>query len=159
MDNYQAELLPLPTWKEKRKGKAEKKLQSALVGYPASRQRKPKYIMIFDVFGNIEDDPEYFHKHYQNLALTKKEQKQRLANLNMKLCNHCLIPCHFQYCDKCNIMFNPPSKKLYPITKLLESKVKEELITKNMSLQDPTKDTETAQYFVYSDLSKELELK
>ncbi|KAG9299679.1 hypothetical protein G9A89_006395 [Geosiphon pyriformis] len=25
---------------------------------------EPEYVQIFDVFGNIEDDPEKFHKHY-----------------------------------------------------------------------------------------------
>ncbi|KAG9292300.1 hypothetical protein G9A89_009112 [Geosiphon pyriformis] len=63
------------------------------------------------------------------------------------------------YCNECDFMFNSPSRKLYPITKLLEPKVEEELITKDMSFQDSTKDTETEQYFVYLNLSKELELK
>ncbi|KAG9300528.1 hypothetical protein G9A89_002406 [Geosiphon pyriformis] len=85
---------------------------------------EPKYIMTFDVFGNIEDDPKYFHEHYQNLALTRKEQKQKLADLNIKLYDHCLISYYFQYCDKCNIMFNLPPRKLYPITELPKPKEK-----------------------------------
>ncbi|KAG9297950.1 hypothetical protein G9A89_018778 [Geosiphon pyriformis] len=118
-----------------------------------------EYIMTFDVFGNIEDNSEYFHEHYQNLVLTREEQKQRLTDLNIKLYDYCLISCHFQYCNKCDIMFNLPSKKLYLITELLEPKVKKELITKDMLFQDPTEDTETEQYLGYSNLSKELELK
>ncbi|KAG9299368.1 hypothetical protein G9A89_014016 [Geosiphon pyriformis] len=94
---------------------------------------KPEYIMTFDIFGNIEDDSKYFYEHYQNLASTRKEQKQRLADLNTKLCDHCLISCYFQYYNKCDIMFNLPSKKLYPITKLPKPKVEEELITKDIS--------------------------
>ncbi|KAG9302873.1 hypothetical protein G9A89_022289 [Geosiphon pyriformis] len=38
-----------------------------------------------DVFLDIETGPEEFHKHYQNLALTKKEQKQYLEQLNTQL--------------------------------------------------------------------------
>ncbi|KAG9303261.1 hypothetical protein G9A89_013587 [Geosiphon pyriformis] len=92
------------------------------------------------------------------LAPTREKQKQRLANLNTKLCNHCLIPCHFQYCDECDLMFNPPLRILFPITELPEPK-EEVLITKDMSFQNPTEDTETEQYLTYPDLSKELELK
>ncbi|KAG9305134.1 hypothetical protein G9A89_002591 [Geosiphon pyriformis] len=77
---------------------------------------EPEYIITFDIFGNIENNSEYFYEHYQNLALTRKEQKQRLADLNTKLCNYCLI-------------------------------------------SYPTENTKTEQYFAYSDLSKELELK
>ncbi|KAG9291120.1 hypothetical protein G9A89_012992 [Geosiphon pyriformis] len=97
-------------------------------------------------------------KTYQELAPTREEQEQRLANLNTKLCNHCLILCHFQYCDECDLMFNPPPRILFPITKLPEPK-EEVLITKDMSFQDPTEDTKTEQYLAYPDLSKELELK
>ncbi|KAG9288222.1 hypothetical protein G9A89_020528 [Geosiphon pyriformis] len=81
-----------------------------------------------------------------------------LANLNTKLCDHCLIPCHFQYCNKCDFMFNLPPRILFPITKLPEPK-EEVLITKDMSFQDPTEDTKTEQYLTYSNLFKELELK
>ncbi|KAG9285620.1 hypothetical protein G9A89_009260 [Geosiphon pyriformis] len=94
----------------------------------------------------------------EELVLTRKEQKQKLANLNTKLCDHCLIPCHFQYCDKCDLMFNLPPRILFPITELPEPK-KEVLITEDMLFQDPTEDTETKQYLTYSNLSKELELK
>ncbi|KAG9306685.1 hypothetical protein G9A89_004232 [Geosiphon pyriformis] len=104
------------------------------------------------------DDPDTFQNRYQKLAPTREEQKQRLADLNTKLCNHCLIPCHFQYCNECNLMFNPPPRILFPITELPEPK-EEVLITKDMSFQDPTEDTETEQYLAYPDLSKELKLK
>ncbi|KAG9290715.1 hypothetical protein G9A89_011678 [Geosiphon pyriformis] len=63
------------------------------------------------------------------------------------------------YCDKCDFMFNPPPRILFPITELLELEEEEELTVKNMSFQDPTEETKTEQYFAYSDLSKELELK
>ncbi|KAG9286162.1 hypothetical protein G9A89_010176 [Geosiphon pyriformis] len=35
-----------------------------------------------DAFFNIETNPEDFHEHYQNLALTRKEQEEWLAQLN-----------------------------------------------------------------------------
>ncbi|KAG9307308.1 hypothetical protein G9A89_017136 [Geosiphon pyriformis] len=43
---------------------------------------EPKYVQTFDVFGNIEDNPEEFHEHYQHLASIREEQKQRLEQLN-----------------------------------------------------------------------------
>ncbi|KAG9297814.1 hypothetical protein G9A89_000119 [Geosiphon pyriformis] len=43
---------------------------------------EPKYIQIFDIFGNIEDNSKEFHEHYQHLALTKEEQEQHLEQLN-----------------------------------------------------------------------------
>ncbi|KAG9292794.1 hypothetical protein G9A89_006355 [Geosiphon pyriformis] len=104
------------------------------------------------------DNPDVFQNQYQELAPTHKEQEQRLADLNTKLCDHCLIFCHFQYCDECDLMFNPSPRILFPITELPEPK-KEVLITEDMLFQDPTENTETEQYLAYPDLSKELELK
>ncbi|KAG9284734.1 hypothetical protein G9A89_003037 [Geosiphon pyriformis] len=43
---------------------------------------KPEYVQTFNVFGNIEDNPEEFHKHYQHLALTREEQEQHLEHDN-----------------------------------------------------------------------------
>ncbi|KAG9298006.1 hypothetical protein G9A89_018834 [Geosiphon pyriformis] len=67
-----------------------------------------------DAFLDIETNSEDFHEHYQNLAPTREEQKQWLAQLNTPLCDHCLIPCDFQYCnDSCTLelesIFNPDS--------------------------------------------------
>ncbi|KAG9286725.1 hypothetical protein G9A89_012275 [Geosiphon pyriformis] len=53
-------------------------------------------------------DPEQFHEHYQELAPTRKEQEQWLEQLNARLCQHCLIPCDFQYCNECDLIYNPP---------------------------------------------------
>ncbi|KAG9290620.1 hypothetical protein G9A89_011583 [Geosiphon pyriformis] len=44
---------------------------------------KPKYIQTFDIFGNIENDPKKFYEHYQQLALTRKEQEQCLEEINI----------------------------------------------------------------------------
>ncbi|KAG9292899.1 hypothetical protein G9A89_016261 [Geosiphon pyriformis] len=46
------------------------------------------------------------------------------------------------YCNKCDLMFNLPPRILFSITKLSEPE-EEILITKNMSFQDSTEDTET----------------
>ncbi|KAG9302368.1 hypothetical protein G9A89_011418 [Geosiphon pyriformis] len=43
---------------------------------------EPEYVQIFDVFGNIEDELEKFHEHSQQLAFTKEEQEECLAQLN-----------------------------------------------------------------------------
>ncbi|KAG9303545.1 hypothetical protein G9A89_018441 [Geosiphon pyriformis] len=45
---------------------------------------EPEYVQIFDIFGNIKNDPEEFHEHYQHLAPTRKEQKQCLEHNNGK---------------------------------------------------------------------------
>ncbi|KAG9290867.1 hypothetical protein G9A89_011017 [Geosiphon pyriformis] len=60
-------------------------------------------------------EPEEFHKHYQNLISTRKKQEQWLAQLNTRLCHHCLIPSNFEYCDDCNLIYNPPPHMIYMI--------------------------------------------
>ncbi|KAG9291829.1 hypothetical protein G9A89_012114 [Geosiphon pyriformis] len=74
-----------------------------------------------DAFFDIETNPEDFHKHYQNLAPTREEQEEQLAQLNTQLCNHCLIPCDFQYCNECNLIYNSPICIIYMIPKEEES--------------------------------------
>ncbi|KAG9286797.1 hypothetical protein G9A89_012347 [Geosiphon pyriformis] len=61
--------------------------------------------------------PEEFHEHYQNLALTREEQEQRLAQLNTRLCRHCLILSDFEYCNNCDLIYNPPPHMIYTIPK------------------------------------------
>ncbi|KAG9298978.1 hypothetical protein G9A89_020291 [Geosiphon pyriformis] len=60
-------------------------------------------------------EPEEFHEHYQNLALTREEQEQWLAQLNTRLCHHCLILSNFEYCDNCDLIYNPPPYMIYSI--------------------------------------------
>ncbi|KAG9286385.1 hypothetical protein G9A89_014551 [Geosiphon pyriformis] len=43
---------------------------------------KPEYVQTFNVFGNIENNPEEFHEHYQQLVPTIEEQKQCLKEIN-----------------------------------------------------------------------------
>ncbi|KAG9303256.1 hypothetical protein G9A89_013582 [Geosiphon pyriformis] len=62
-------------------------------------------------------DPEQFYEHYQELAPTRKEQEQCLEQLNTRLCQHCLIPYDFQYCNECDLIYNLPSYMIYTIPK------------------------------------------
>ncbi|KAG9301113.1 hypothetical protein G9A89_012496 [Geosiphon pyriformis] len=78
---------------------------------------EPEYAVTFDIFGNVEDDPEEFYEHYQQIASTKKEQEEQLAQLNTQLCDHCLILCDFQYCNKCDFIYNPLPYMIYTIPK------------------------------------------
>ncbi|KAG9286639.1 hypothetical protein G9A89_007766 [Geosiphon pyriformis] len=48
-------------------------------------------------------DLEQFYEHYQELAPTREEQKQWLEQLN--------------YCDKCDLIYNPPPRTIYTISK------------------------------------------
>ncbi|KAG9291629.1 hypothetical protein G9A89_022048 [Geosiphon pyriformis] len=60
-------------------------------------------------------EPEEFYEYYQNLAPTREEQEQWLAQLNTRLCCHCLIPSDFEYCDNCDLIYNPPPCMIYTI--------------------------------------------
>ncbi|KAG9305981.1 hypothetical protein G9A89_009305 [Geosiphon pyriformis] len=206
-DDYQTELLPLPIWKEKGKGRAKEESQSLSLGYVTSDQRNlfyqpPKLICVncgkkLSIMGAcIRNNKKWpiATKYYYNtpclacdeilpnkrlwnnvpgrertcdkvcqytilinnwmvihMIITKSEewqvlklkalhnlftddsdQEQQLVNLNTKLCNYYLISCYFQYCNKCDLMFNPSSRILYLITKLSEPKEKEKLLAKNI---------------------------
>ncbi|KAG9306551.1 hypothetical protein G9A89_004748 [Geosiphon pyriformis] len=60
-------------------------------------------------------EPEEFYEHYQKLASTREKQEQRLAQLNTRLCCHYLIPSDFEYCDNCDLIYNPPPCMIYTI--------------------------------------------
>ncbi|KAG9290384.1 hypothetical protein G9A89_007115 [Geosiphon pyriformis] len=53
-------------------------------------------------------NPKQFYEHYQELALTREEQKQQLEEINTKLCD-------FQYCNECNLIYNLPICIIYTI--------------------------------------------
>ncbi|KAG9297107.1 hypothetical protein G9A89_019388 [Geosiphon pyriformis] len=65
-------------------------------------------------------NPEQFYEHYQELAPTREEQKQWLKEINTRLCDHCLIPCDFQYCNEYDLIYNPPPHIIYTIPKKKE---------------------------------------
>ncbi|KAG9304665.1 hypothetical protein G9A89_021445 [Geosiphon pyriformis] len=148
---------------------------------------EPEYVQMFDVFGNIENDPEEFHEHYQRLAPTREEQEEHLAQLNTQLCDHCLIPCDFQYCNKCDLIYNPLPRMIYMISEKEEpisncaseskslinhnsnsnndddnnssSSIQNINDNNNDSNSDPNSDTNYEQYIALPDLSKKQELK
>ncbi|KAG9305869.1 hypothetical protein G9A89_016521 [Geosiphon pyriformis] len=62
-----------------------------------------------------KNNPEEFHEHYQQLALTREEQEEWLVQLNTRLCDHCLILCDFQYCNECDLIYNSPPYIIYTI--------------------------------------------
>ncbi|KAG9286379.1 hypothetical protein G9A89_014545 [Geosiphon pyriformis] len=131
--------------------------------------------------------PEEFYEHYQNLAPTRKEQEQWLAQLNTRLCCYCLIPNDFEYCDNCDLIYNPPPCIIYMIPEEEEpisscASESESLINRNSDFDDNNKNTGSSsiqngndnkddsnsnsnsnlnyeQYIVLPDLSKEQELK
>ncbi|KAG9286044.1 hypothetical protein G9A89_022721 [Geosiphon pyriformis] len=72
-------------------------------------------VLNLDAFIDLENSPKEFHKYYQNLTPTREEQKQCLEEINTQLCDHCLIPCDFQFCDDCNLIYNPPPHMIYTI--------------------------------------------
>ncbi|KAG9303072.1 hypothetical protein G9A89_000076 [Geosiphon pyriformis] len=132
-------------------------------------------------------EPEEFHKHYQNLAPTREEQKQWLAQLNTRLCHHCLIPSDFEYCNDCNLIYNLPPCIIYMIPKEEEpisscvselellinhdpdfddddkntssSSVQNDNDNKDDSNSDSNSNLNHKQYIALPDLSKEQELK
>ncbi|KAG9285646.1 hypothetical protein G9A89_009286 [Geosiphon pyriformis] len=88
-------------------------------------------------------DPKQFHKHYQELALTRKEQEQQLEQLNIRLCQHCLIPYDFYSCAS-----------------ELESPINHDSNFDNDDdNNDSNSDLNYEQYIALPDLSKEQELK
>ncbi|KAG9286792.1 hypothetical protein G9A89_012342 [Geosiphon pyriformis] len=127
---------------------------------------------------------EQFHKHYQELAPTREEQKQHLKEINTQLCDHCLIPCDFQYCNKCDLIYNPPPCMIYTIPEEKEPisnciSESESIFNSdsnsdndndenndfsstqngNENISDSDSNSNPKIYIVLSDLSKEQELK
>ncbi|KAG9298526.1 hypothetical protein G9A89_018885 [Geosiphon pyriformis] len=60
-------------------------------------------------------DSEQFHEHYQELTSTREEQKQHLKEINIQLCDYCLIPCDFQYCNEYDLIYNLLPHMIYAI--------------------------------------------
>ncbi|KAG9302829.1 hypothetical protein G9A89_009606 [Geosiphon pyriformis] len=149
---------------------------------------EPEYIVTFDIFDNVKDNSEQFYEYYQNLALTREEQEQWLAQLNTRLCHHCLIPNDFEYCNDCNLIYNLPPCMIYIISEEIKpiSNCTLELEsifnpnsnsdndnnenTSSGSIQydnnndtdsnsNSNSDTKYEQYIAISDLTRELELK
>ncbi|KAG9294645.1 hypothetical protein G9A89_008124 [Geosiphon pyriformis] len=114
---------------------------------------------------------EQFHEHYQELAPTRKEQEQQLEQLKARLCQHCLIPCDFQYCDECDLIYNPPPCMIYMIPEEEEpisrcASESESIFNPNSNSDnnnnentDSNSDLNYKQYIALPDFSKKQELK
>ncbi|KAG9288251.1 hypothetical protein G9A89_021282 [Geosiphon pyriformis] len=98
-----------------------------------------------DAFIDLENSPEEFHKHYQNLTPIREEQKQCLEEINTQLCDYCLIPCNFQFCDDCNLIYNPPPHMIYTISeekKPINSCASKSKLSSNPDLNSDNNDNE-----------------
>ncbi|KAG9298610.1 hypothetical protein G9A89_000829 [Geosiphon pyriformis] len=102
--------------------KVEGVLPSEILEIKNNPSEPTDIVLVFnlDAFLDLENSPEKFHKYYQNLTPTKKEQEQHLKQLNTQLCDHCLIPCDFQYCNKCDLIYNPLPRIIYTIPEEIE---------------------------------------
>ncbi|KAG9290144.1 hypothetical protein G9A89_010450 [Geosiphon pyriformis] len=69
-----------------------------------------------DAFFDLKTGSEKFYEYHQNLAPIREEQEQCLEEINTQLYNHCLIPCDFQYCNECDLIYNPPPHMIYIIS-------------------------------------------
>jgi hypothetical protein len=54
-----------------------------------------------DMSVTATDENNYFHALYQRLAPTTEEQKQRLTEIKVQLCEECKMPCEFIWCNDC----------------------------------------------------------
>ncbi|KAG9285385.1 hypothetical protein G9A89_010860 [Geosiphon pyriformis] len=135
---------------------------------------KPVNIILIpnlDTFLDLKAGPEEFHEHYQNLALTREKQEQCLVQTNTQLCDHCLIPYDFQYCNEYDLIYNPPLYMIYiipeekePISSCAsesESNFNPDLNSDNNDNKNnnSNSDLNYKQYIMLSDLTKEQELK
>ncbi|KAG9285980.1 hypothetical protein G9A89_022656 [Geosiphon pyriformis] len=142
VDNYRIELPLPPTWEEKGKGRAKEEPQSSSLEYVTSDQK---------------------NLFYQPPRLICVDCGKKLFTMGTCIGNNKEWPITTKYyCRLCLLekfgQLKQQGKILFLITELLEPK-KEVLITENMLFQDPTENTKTEQYLVYSNLSKKLELK
>ncbi|KAG9301074.1 hypothetical protein G9A89_015810 [Geosiphon pyriformis] len=185
-------LPPILSWNNNPKGKQKEELtwETDDLTWTNNEQEEPSKPIELDwdakpVINFLE--PKEFHEHYQNLAPTREEQEQWLAQLNTRLCHHCLIPSDFEYCDDCDLIYNLPPHMIYMILEeeepisicVLES---ESLINhdpdsndddentgsssvqngnnnKDDSNSDSNSDLNYEQYIALPDLSKEQKLK
>ncbi|KAG9292582.1 hypothetical protein G9A89_006953 [Geosiphon pyriformis] len=128
-------------------------------------------VLNLDVFIDLKNSPKEFHEYYQNLTLIREEQKQCLEEINTQLCDHCLIPCDFQFCDNCDLIYNLPPCIIYIIPEEEEpinscasesessSNSDSNSDNDNNENNDSNFDSNYEQYITLSDLTKEQELK
>ncbi|KAG9287829.1 hypothetical protein G9A89_017424 [Geosiphon pyriformis] len=104
---------------------------------------EPEYIQTFNVFGDIENDSEEFHKHYQQLTLTREEQEQ------CKPINNCVL--------ELESIFNPNSNSDNDDDKNNDSSSVQNDNSDNYN--DSNSDSNSKQYIMLPNFIKEQELK
>ncbi|KAG9288758.1 hypothetical protein G9A89_023055 [Geosiphon pyriformis] len=107
---------------------------------------------------NNPPEPE-IHEHYQTLAPIKEEQEEHLVQLNTQLCNHCLIPYDFQYCDKCNFIYNLPPRMIYTISEEIKPISSCALKSESIFNSNSNSDNNDNKNTMLPDFTKEQELK
>ncbi|KAG9306588.1 hypothetical protein G9A89_004785 [Geosiphon pyriformis] len=119
-----------------------------------------------NAFLDIKTGPEEFHKHYQNLTPTREEQEQWLKEMNTRLCNYCLIPCDFQYCNESDVIYNSPICMIYiipeknqPINNCASELKSIFNFNLNSDNNDDKNNDSSSQYIALPDLTKNQELK
>ncbi|KAG9293025.1 hypothetical protein G9A89_016387 [Geosiphon pyriformis] len=60
---------------------------------------------------NYKDEVEVYHQIASHIYLTKEVQAQRLEQMNIKLCEECIIPCDEQWCPECYALSIPLPNK------------------------------------------------
>ncbi|KAG9294660.1 hypothetical protein G9A89_008139 [Geosiphon pyriformis] len=77
------------------------------------QMKESEYIAyIFEIAGyNYEDEVEVYHQIANYTYSTKEVQAQWLEQMNIKLCEECIMPCNEQWCSECYALNVPlPSK-------------------------------------------------
>ncbi|KAG9289676.1 hypothetical protein G9A89_014411 [Geosiphon pyriformis] len=112
-------------------------------------------VLNLDAFIDLENSPEKFYEHYQNLAPMREEQEQCLEEINTQLCDYCLISCDFQFCDNCDLIYNLLPYMIYTIPE-----EEEPINSCTLELESNSNfDSNYKQYIVLLDLTKKQELK
>ncbi|KAG9284112.1 hypothetical protein G9A89_022886 [Geosiphon pyriformis] len=67
------------------------------------QMKESEYIAYtFEIAGyNYEDKVEVYHQIASHTYLTKEAQAQWLEQMNIKLCEECIMPCNEQWCPEC----------------------------------------------------------
>ncbi|KAG9297008.1 hypothetical protein G9A89_008594 [Geosiphon pyriformis] len=77
---------------------------------------------ILKIKNNLPELVDIIHIPNSDTFMDKKteEQKQHSEQLNTQLCDYCLIPCDFQYCNKCDLIYNLLPHMIYTIPEEIE---------------------------------------
>ncbi|KAG9306245.1 hypothetical protein G9A89_016149 [Geosiphon pyriformis] len=73
------------------------------------QMKESEYIAyIFKIAGyNYKDEVEVYHQIASHIYPTKEAQAQWLEQMNIKLCEECIMPCDEQWCSECYALSIP----------------------------------------------------